>query len=176
MASGQDLLRILRILIQMILSGSNILIILAIIWTDRDILLLPSSYEGLPIVILEAMARGVVPVSASVGAVAELVTPDVGYAINVQEGEENKYIEVLKYLNSYPDIRKEIGKRARDKVLTYFTLDKMNAEFLNLINEYYLKNSLTRSRFGSVIADILYRMGYIKRAMLRRLGIEKELF
>ena len=69
-----------------------------------------------------------------------------------------------------------MGKRARDKVLTYFTLDRMNNEFLNLINEHCLKVSLSRSWLRSSIAGLLYRMGYIKRSLLRRLGIEKELF
>ena len=41
-----------------------------------DVLLLPSLSEGMPTVILEAAARGVVSVASDVGAVSEIVPPE----------------------------------------------------------------------------------------------------
>lgn len=43
-------------------------------FTEADILILPSRYEGLPLVILEAQRLGCVPVATDVGAVAEAIT------------------------------------------------------------------------------------------------------
>lgn len=45
----------------------------AFAWADA--ILLPSSYEGLPLTILEAMRSGVVPIATDVGAVSEVVRP-----------------------------------------------------------------------------------------------------
>ena len=43
-------------------------------FTEADILILPSRYEGLPLVILEAQRLGCVPVATNVGAVGEAIT------------------------------------------------------------------------------------------------------
>ncbi len=44
-----------------------------------DILLLPSKYEGLALVLYEAMAMRTVPVATAYGGHPELVTPECGY-------------------------------------------------------------------------------------------------
>jgi len=52
------------------------------IFEDADILVLPSYGEGMPIVIMEAMAYGCAVVSTNVGAIPEIINNDRGVIIN----------------------------------------------------------------------------------------------
>lgn len=58
------------------------------IYRAADILLLCSSREGFPIVIMEAMANGVVPVSTSVGGIPEHVMDGVNGVLVTEIGED----------------------------------------------------------------------------------------
>lgn len=58
------------------------------IYREADILILCSSREGFPVVIMEAMANGVVPVTTSVGGIPEHVT-DGSNGILVNETEDS---------------------------------------------------------------------------------------
>lgn len=49
---------------------------------DCHVLVCPSYAEGMPTVILEAMARGLAVIASDVGAVSELVSSDTGWLIN----------------------------------------------------------------------------------------------
>jgi len=56
-----------------------------------DFLVLPSYSEGMPTVILEAMARGCAIIATNVGAVSELVSENNGILISPQSESELKY-------------------------------------------------------------------------------------
>jgi glycosyltransferase involved in cell wall biosynthesis len=51
------------------------------VWADVDLLVITSTYEGLPLVLLEAMSRGIPVVSFNVGSIREVITPPY-YLIN----------------------------------------------------------------------------------------------
>jgi glycosyltransferase involved in cell wall biosynthesis len=54
------------------------------IWTESDICLLVSEYEGTSITMLEAMAHGCIPVVTKVSGTARVITPgENGYVVNV---------------------------------------------------------------------------------------------
>ena len=50
-------------------------------YSDADVLILPSRYEGLPLSVIEAMTLGLVVVAADAGAVGEAVAPGTGFVI-----------------------------------------------------------------------------------------------
>lgn len=92
-----------------------------------DILFLPSEAEGISLAIYEAMAMGVVPVSAAVGGQAELVTPDCGVLVERGPGERGRYTAALLGLLRDPARLRALGAAARARVAAHFPLDAMGA-------------------------------------------------
>ncbi len=100
-----------------------------------DIFLLPSQVEGVSLAIFEAMAMGVVPVSADVGGQAELVTPEVGYLIphDKREVELEAYVTVLSRLVRDVEHRRRLSVAARRRIVADFNLDKMGQKMHELL-------------------------------------------
>ena len=85
------------------------------IYSDLDLLVLPSLTEGLPTVIIEALCAGLPVVATRVGAVPDLITPETGVIV---EPRDSKAIagavrEMVKHLplNHNPQIRQKFGQR-----------------------------------------------------------------
>ncbi len=77
-----------------------------------DVLVLPSRYEGLPLVLHEAMSFGVVVIASDVGAVSELVIDqDTGYLVSENNFVE-KTVSILRDLQGRPDEMRALGRRA----------------------------------------------------------------
>lgn len=78
-------------------------------FAGSDIFALCSTYEGVPLVILEAMASGLPIISTDVGGVKD-VLGDCG--ILIPEGDKEEYKKALKRLIDDKALRKEFGERA----------------------------------------------------------------
>lgn len=97
-------------------------------WIDRaerdellrhaQLLVLPSSHEGLPMAVLEAMAHGIAPVVTPVGALPELVHDGVNGAV-VPVGDPTALARALGDLLDDDDRRHALGTRARADVEAY---------------------------------------------------------
>lgn len=80
-------------------------------------LILPSFAEGLPVVVMEAMAAGRPIIATSIAGVPELVTPDVGWL--VPAGDAQALAAAIATLASTPsDTLTQMGLTARTRVLT----------------------------------------------------------
>ena len=90
-----------------------------------DIVLLPSKYEGLAIVLYEAMAMRTVPVATAYGGHSELVTPPCGYLILPSANEIEEYTEAVRRLVRNPEQRTLMAIAGRERVEQHFTLDNM---------------------------------------------------
>jgi glycosyltransferase involved in cell wall biosynthesis len=87
---------------------------------SSDMLMLTSDYEGIPLSIFEGMAAGVVPFSTDVGAQRELVTPDTGRLIPLDEHVVATYASELISLASEPLKLEKMKKAARKRVVAKF--------------------------------------------------------
>lgn len=83
-----------------------------------DVFVLPSEREGLPTVILEAMASRKPVVATNIGGNPYVIEDGVTGFL-VEYGDETKLADKIIYLLENEDIREKIGKNARKKVEDY---------------------------------------------------------
>jgi glycosyltransferase involved in cell wall biosynthesis len=78
---------------------------------EADVFILASTSEGLPMVLLEAMSRGLAIVATAVGGVPDMVGDRVE-ALVVEPGDANALAVALGELGSDPDLRRRLGQGA----------------------------------------------------------------
>jgi len=99
-----------------------------------DVLLHPSVSEGLPTVLVEALACGLPVVATDVGGVSELVTDGVeGFVIPPRDPAA--IADALATLWRDPALRARMGAAGRQTVLDLFTLERQLGEFQELYEE-----------------------------------------
>ncbi|MFC7173217.1 glycosyltransferase family 4 protein [Haloplanus litoreus] len=103
---------------------------------DIDVFLLPSRFEGLPLTVLEAMHLGVPIVAYDVGGVAEAVVDgETGFV--VPNGEFETFVRMVDRLVGEPNRRARFGERAKDRAASYFTAERMVAEYEELYRRFW---------------------------------------
>ena len=76
----------------------------------------PSYYEGLPTVLLEAMASGVPAVATSIGGSRDVITHNVD-GLLVSPKKPHEIAKAIDILLSDTDLRNSFGLNARKKIL-----------------------------------------------------------
>ncbi|MBN2808042.1 MAG: glycosyltransferase family 4 protein, partial [Deltaproteobacteria bacterium] len=92
-----------------------------------DILLLTSDWEGVPMVLYQAMAMEVVPVVAGVGGCAELVAPDCGFLV-AEPDNSAAYVSAIKALAD-DRLRQKMAFACRRRMLDHFSLSGLDREY-----------------------------------------------
>ena len=102
-----------------------------------DLVCLPSRWEGIALVIQEAMARGVAVVAADVGGQRELITPECGVLVAPGRDEDlaTTYAAALRLLIEQPERRLALGACARARVREQFGLAQMGARMDALLRD-----------------------------------------
>ncbi|MFX0137825.1 MAG: glycosyltransferase family 4 protein [Candidatus Hodarchaeota archaeon] len=91
--------------------------------------LIPSAYEGLPNVLLEAMSSGIPVVANNVGGISDVISSGVnGFLVSSKNPSE--MIKVINKLLENVNLRNKIGKNARKTIEKYYTWDIMAEKFL----------------------------------------------
>ena len=88
-----------------------------------SILVLPSLWEGLPVVLLEALALGVPAVVAAVGGVGEIVDENVG-GIVVADRNPQSFVDAVEKLLGDSALCQRLSKAGRARVAERFTLER----------------------------------------------------
>lgn len=97
---------------------------LAPAYDDADVFVLSSRWEGLPYVVLEAMAAGLPVASTDVDGIPEAVVSGTT-GILVPPGDAGSLAEALRALLADPDLRTRMGEAGRARVAERFSLDAM---------------------------------------------------
>ena len=101
--------------------------------SKADLLMLPSNYEGLPMVILEAMSFGKPVVASNVGGISEIVRNDInGYAI---ENNAQLFAEKIQYILENKGVYSKFSQNAFDLFCDKLTVDKMVQGYLDIYNK-----------------------------------------
>jgi glycosyltransferase involved in cell wall biosynthesis len=105
--------------------------------SGADLLFLPSQYEGIALVLFEAMASGLPVIASDVGGQNELVTDDCGVLVRLSKAEFDKeqFVDALVDLASDPERRRQLGEEARARVSRYFSLEEMGRRMADLISQ-----------------------------------------
>jgi glycosyltransferase involved in cell wall biosynthesis/ubiquinone/menaquinone biosynthesis C-methylase UbiE len=93
-----------------------------------DVLLMTSGYEGLPLVVIEALMCGVPVVASDVGAIRECLAPDIGSLIHplADASVYTKAVMAMIWeLSNDPSLR----LRCRDRVLKNFDIHRMRQRY-----------------------------------------------
>lgn len=102
-----------------------------------DLFLLTSNYEGLPIVIIEAMSLGRPVVASNVGGISEIVVNgENGFAL---PNEAPLFAEKIKYILENKEIYDRFSKDARKKYEEQLTIDKMVNAYADIYAKIYSK-------------------------------------
>jgi glycosyltransferase involved in cell wall biosynthesis len=96
-----------------------------------DVLAMSSDTEGLPLVLLEAMATGLPVVSTSVGGIPNVLEEGLTGFL-VPAGDEAALRDRLSRLRADPAEQRACGTRARTAAVTRYSAERMQREYLEL--------------------------------------------
>ena len=102
---------------------------------DADIFCLPSFAEGVPIVLMEAMAMELPVVACQVMGIPELISDDVTGRL-VRPGSRDDLVAALSALAANPERRAALGGAARERVAAEFELGTNVSQLRDVYAEY----------------------------------------
>ncbi|MDI1295649.1 MAG: glycosyltransferase family 4 protein [bacterium] len=111
-----------------------------------DVLVLPSlSGEGMPMVILEAMSCGVVPIATQLGSIPEIIASgDRGYLIS--PGDVDLCAQLIDGLDQDPELLSAISDRAKLYAKDNFNAKVNTKGFLEVYRKLSCRNDLAKFR------------------------------
>lgn len=97
------------------------------LYRNSDIFILPSYNEGMPMVILEAMAFGLPIIATRIAGIPDIVVDNEnGYLLN--PGDVNGFVEKIELLALNPGLRKSFGNRSKT-IVKSFSADRIAAKW-----------------------------------------------
>jgi len=110
-------------------------------YNEGDVVMLTSISEAFPFVVIEAMACEKVVISSDVGGTKEVLE---GYGYVIRPKDYQEFADKTTYVLQNPDVAREMGLEARDKILTEFTIDDMVNNYSNLYKRLYNEYNLAK--------------------------------
>jgi glycosyltransferase involved in cell wall biosynthesis len=107
---------------------------IAVLYRDADVFVLSSDAEGMPNVLLEAMASGLAVVAARVGGVEEVVRHGEN-GLLFEPNDAPGLARALRELVSRPDLRRRLGEQARRDVSRVASLSRLAGELEDLYRQ-----------------------------------------
>jgi glycosyltransferase involved in cell wall biosynthesis len=149
--------------------------------TSQDLFVLLSDFEGLPLALVEAMARGCVPVTAAMpsGIPEVIASGENGYIVEGRDYDE--WAALLKGLWQDPGRQTELSRRARRTISEGFTVERIGGQFDELFRavakevssgSYVRPESLNWGGERSHAGDVLPSPNLFRPAALQLPGLQ----
>lgn len=149
--------------------------------TSQDFFVLLSDFEGLPLALVEAMARGCVPITAaSPSGIPEIVASgENGYIVEGRDYDE--WAALLGRLWQDPGAQTELSRNARRTISESFTVERIGGQFDELFRqvakeidsgEYQRPPSLNWGGDRSHAGDVLPSPNLFRPASLQIPGLQ----
>ena len=103
-------------------------------YAGLDILVSASRQEGLPVALLEGAASGLPVVATRVGAVSEVVVPEVT-GLLVQPEDPGALAAAIARLVAAPEMRARFGEAGQRRIQKEFSSSRMTADYLEVYRE-----------------------------------------
>ncbi|MCP5074593.1 MAG: glycosyltransferase family 4 protein [Rhodobacteraceae bacterium] len=104
---------------------------------QTDLFVLPSFAEGVPVVLMEAMAAQIPVIATRIAGIPELVEDGVSGAL-VEPGNAAQLAGKITGILGDPDVQAEMGRAGREKVLAQFNIADESAWLAELLRCYVL--------------------------------------
>jgi len=112
------------------------------LFSECDVLLFPSWFEGMPITILEAMARSIPVIATDVGAIPEVITNGV-CGILVPPRNAPALADAMRSLVENPALRAELASAGRQQAALQFSIPRFSRELIELYLELSFVSGFT---------------------------------
>jgi glycosyltransferase involved in cell wall biosynthesis len=112
----------------------------SVLMSASDLFLFPSRFEGMPNALLEAMGYGLPVIATGVQGVDEIIR-DGENGILIPLDDPKAVSKAILRLLDNPEERRRLGKAARETIEKEYTLDKMCAQYENLLTTGRIKSS-----------------------------------
>ena len=103
-----------------------------------DIYILPSQYEGLPLSVLEAMAKGLPVLATAVSGTPEALGETGRLLPDPKDGPELLIHEMASAIEDFagnPELRRSVGERCRKRAQSVFTEENMLSKYRSLLDQ-----------------------------------------
>jgi glycosyltransferase involved in cell wall biosynthesis len=107
------------------------------VYRENDILLVTSSREGFPMVIMEAMAEGLIVISTPVGDVPNRLDGTNGIVLKACEDEKEvalETVDVIRGLVADPERMKSIRNEAHAFALKHYSIERFDREYREVLS------------------------------------------
>jgi len=100
-----------------------------------DVLVSPSLWEGMPNVVIEAMAQGIIVVATNVGGIPELIEEGKDGFL-VESKNIHALVDKISYIFNLPEEKRiEIRENAQKKIIKNYSIEKMVREYESLYQD-----------------------------------------
>jgi glycosyltransferase involved in cell wall biosynthesis len=96
-----------------------------------DMLLLPSRYEGMPNIVLEAMAAETPLIATQVEGVAELLAEETIHC-TAKPGDMKSLIDAVDWMLEHPEKRREIAQKLHQRAIDVFDYVRMTGDYVRI--------------------------------------------
>ncbi len=103
-------------------------------YDKADIFVLASFAEGVPVVLMEAMAKEIPVISTRITGIPELIEHEHDGLLATPGDAEDLACQIRKLLDN-PELRHELGEKGRNKVISLYNQHINNQEMVNLFHE-----------------------------------------